>query len=103
VSKNSYLSARPYVPDFLDLAEATVSAIHHEDFAFSLRHGDEGLSLVMTSPNRHHDVGPWKLHGRETPVEILNRARTMVHQALVEDAAVRFRFRGVPIFARSEA
>jgi hypothetical protein len=100
---NAYLSNRPYVPDFIDLAHATVSNISHEDFQFSLRSDDEGLAVVMTSQNRHHEVPPCRLFGNETPVEILHIAKAMVHRGLVEDSSVRFRFRGIPVFGRGEA
>ena len=102
MSKNSYLCSHPFVPDFIDLADATVSGIDHPEFSFFVHRDDEGPKLVMASGTRRHRVRPAELTGRETPFEILDRALAMIRCALGDDAAYRFRFKGVPVFARGE-
>ena len=102
---NAYLGSKPYVPDFLDLASVTVGGIEREDFLVSLVHlHDQGgrLALTISSPTRRHNVVPVLLDGTETMVDLLQFARAMIQEAMAQDVAYRFRFKGCPIFARAE-
>ncbi len=102
---NAYLSSRPHVPEFIDLAHAAVMAIDHPDFAVSLRQVDEdgGLAVAIASETRHHAVPARRLAGDETMLEVLGIAWRMIAGALIEDLDYRFKVNGAPIFARGAA
>jgi hypothetical protein len=99
---NGYLGPDPDAsPDFLGLAAAACDGLRHPDFAVYLREVDDGdLALILTSANRRHSVGPRRLAGDESIVGVLELARSMIAEALVQDLDHRLTFRGSPIFAR---
>src|SRR4051794_28310657 len=91
---------RTYVPDFLDLVHSAVNGIEHDEFQVKIRHDEAArLSLFITSETRHHEVPARPLDGSESVAYILCLACRMVADAMAQDAAYRFRFQGVPIFA----